>query len=98
MNEVLKGLVEIRSLNFQKYFIENFKQVSELNMRANFQYISQGRFFLYFSDLAMSLIFTVNAFLVGLWLGFENESEGALALSFSVTFIFLCRYINRGLF
>ena len=67
-------------------------------MRANFQFFSQGIFFLYCCDLSMCLIIAANAFLVGLWLGLENESGGALTLSFSVTFIFLNRFINRGIF
>ena len=67
-------------------------------MRANFQYIAQARFFMYFSDLSLNMIICANAYIVGLWLGFDNPSTGALTLSFSVTFLFLSRYINRGLF
>ena len=66
LNEGLNGLVEIRSSNYQYYFLEKFKEASELNMRAKFQYISQARFFLYFCDLSMGLIIAANAFLVGL--------------------------------
>ena len=88
LNEGLNGLVEIRSSNYQYYFLEKFKEASELNMRANFQFLSQARFFLYFSDLSVCLIIAANAFLVGLWLGFENEEGGALALSFSLTITF----------
>ena len=67
-------------------------------MRATFHYLSQARFFLFFSDLTLILIVGLNAYIIGLWIGFEDPSTGALTLSFGVSIIFVTRFLNRAVF
>ena len=67
-------------------------------MKANFHYLSESRFFLFFSDLTIIVIVGLNAYLIGLWLGFEDPSTGALTLSFGISVIFVSRFLNRAIF